>query len=73
VRDEKYVQISVGKPEGKRLLRNPRRRSEDNIKMELRKYGARTWTSSGSIKDGEFPEKRLSVSQEGLCSVEIFS
>jgi hypothetical protein len=28
--------ILVGKPEGKRLLGRPRRRWEDNIKMDLR-------------------------------------
>jgi hypothetical protein len=29
----------VGRPEGKRPLRRPRRRWEDNIKMDLRKIG----------------------------------
>jgi hypothetical protein len=29
----------VGKPEGKRSLRRPRRRSEDNIKMDLQEVG----------------------------------
>jgi len=29
--------ILVGKPEGKRLLRRPRRRWEDNIRMNLKK------------------------------------
>ena len=29
----------VGKPEGKRLLRRPRRRLEDNIKMKLQEVG----------------------------------
>jgi hypothetical protein len=31
--------IMVGKPEGKRPLRRPRRRREDNIKMDLRETG----------------------------------
>jgi hypothetical protein len=31
--------ISVGKPEGKRALGRPRRRREDNMKMDLRKIG----------------------------------
>jgi hypothetical protein len=31
--------ILVGKPEGKRPLRRPRRRWEDNIKMDLREIG----------------------------------
>jgi len=29
--------ISVGKPEGKRLIERSRRRWEDNIRMDLRK------------------------------------
>jgi hypothetical protein len=29
----------VGKPEGKRLLGRPRRRWEDNIRMDLREIG----------------------------------
>jgi hypothetical protein len=31
--------ISVGMPEGKRSLRRPRRRWEDNIKIDLREIG----------------------------------
>jgi hypothetical protein len=31
--------VLVGSPEGKRLLGRPRRRWEDNIKMDLRKIG----------------------------------
>jgi hypothetical protein len=31
--------ILVGKPEGRRLLGRPRRRWEDNIKMDLREIG----------------------------------
>jgi hypothetical protein len=31
--------ILVGKPEGKRPLGKPRRRSVDNIKMDLREVG----------------------------------
>jgi hypothetical protein len=31
--------ILVGKPEGKRTLRRPRRRWVDNIKMDLREIG----------------------------------
>jgi hypothetical protein len=31
--------VLVGKPEGKRPLRRPRRRWEDNIKMDLREIG----------------------------------
>jgi len=31
--------VLVGKPEGKRPLRRPRRRREDNIKMDLQEVG----------------------------------
>jgi hypothetical protein len=31
--------ILIGKPEGRRTLGRPRRRWEDNIKMDLRKIG----------------------------------
>jgi len=31
--------VPVGKPEGKRRLRRPRRRWEDNIKMDLQEVG----------------------------------
>jgi hypothetical protein len=31
--------VLVGKPEGKRPLRRPRRRWKDNIKMDLQKVG----------------------------------
>jgi hypothetical protein len=61
--------VLVGKHEGKRPLGRPRRRWEDNIKMDLRKWDVRIWTglsclrigtgecgseASGSIKCGEF-------------------
>jgi hypothetical protein len=36
---EKTKRILVGKPEGKRQLERPRRRWEDNIKMDLREIG----------------------------------
>jgi hypothetical protein len=36
----------VGKPEGRRPLGRPRRRWEDNIKMDLREVGWRAWTGS---------------------------
>ena len=38
--------ISVGKPEGKRSLRRPRRRREDNIKMVLQVVG---WESMDRV------------------------
>jgi hypothetical protein len=33
------VKVLVGKPEGKRPLGRPRRRWEDNIKMDLQEVG----------------------------------
>jgi len=37
--EESLLQGLVGKPEGKRLLGRPRRRWEDNIKMDLQEVG----------------------------------
>ena len=34
----------MGKPEGKRPLDRPRRKFEDNIKMDLQEVGSGTWT-----------------------------
>jgi hypothetical protein len=36
--------VLVGKPEGKGPLGRTRRRWEDNIKMDFRKWGAGVWT-----------------------------
>jgi hypothetical protein len=38
--------VLVGKPEGKRPLGRPRRRWEDNIKMNLQEVGVGVWTGS---------------------------
>ena len=61
--------VLVGKPEGKRPLGRPRRRWEDNIKMDLQKVGCgcmdwiklaqdrdrwRALVTAGCIKCGEF-------------------
>ena len=37
--DRGVQRVLVGKPEGKRLLGRPRRRWEDNIKMDLQEVG----------------------------------
>ena len=37
--------VLVGKPEGKRPLGRPRRRWEDNIKMDLHEVGCGVWTA----------------------------
>jgi len=44
--------ILVGKPEGKRPLGRPRRRWEDNIKMDLQEMGYRVWTGSSWLRIG---------------------
>jgi hypothetical protein len=36
--------VLVGKPEGRRPLGRPRRRCENNVKMEFREMGRGTWT-----------------------------
>jgi hypothetical protein len=35
--------VLIGKPEGKRPLRRPRRRWDSNIKMDLREIGCGVW------------------------------
>jgi len=42
----------VGKPEGKRPLGRPRRRWEDNIKMDLREVGRGVWTELICLRIG---------------------
>jgi hypothetical protein len=39
--------VLVGKPEGTSPLGRPRRRWENNIKMNLREVGCGVWTGSG--------------------------
>jgi hypothetical protein len=43
----------VGKPEGRRPLGRPRRRSEDNIKMDLREvaWGGMNWINLSQDRD----------------------
>ena len=45
--------VLVGKPEGKRPLGRPRRRWEDNIKMDLREVGGgcEDWTELAQDRD----------------------
>ena len=45
--------VLVGKPEGKRLLGRPRRRWEDNIKMDFREVGSnpREWIDLAENRD----------------------
>jgi hypothetical protein len=42
----------VGKPEGMRPLGRPRRRWENNIKMDLREVGWGAWTGSIWLRIG---------------------
>jgi hypothetical protein len=42
----------VGKPEGRNPLGRPRRRWEDNIKMDLREVGWWAWTGSIWLRIG---------------------
>ena len=42
----------VGKPEGRRPLRRPRHRCEDNIKMALKEVGFGLWTGSNWLRIG---------------------
>ena len=42
----------MGKPEGKIPLGRPRRRWEDNIKMDLQEVGLELWTGSSWLMIG---------------------
>jgi hypothetical protein len=44
--------VLVGKPEGKRPLGRPRRRSEDGIKMDLREIGWGVWSGFTWLRIG---------------------
>ena len=44
--------VLVGKPEGKRPLGRPRRRWEDNIRMDLQEVGVGYWTGLGWLRIG---------------------
>jgi hypothetical protein len=45
--------VLVGKPEGKRPLGRPRRRWEDNSKMDLQDMGCGAWTGSMWLTIGD--------------------
>jgi len=36
--------VSVGRPEGRKRLGRPRRRCEDNVKMDFKKWDGEAWT-----------------------------
>ena len=44
--------VLVGKPEGERPLGRPRRRWENNIKMDLLAVGCGAWTGSIWLRTG---------------------
>ena len=50
--EERRVQSLIGKPEGKRPLGRPRRRLEDNIKMDLQEMGYGLWTGLNWLRIG---------------------
>jgi len=49
---ERRVRVLVGKPDGRRPLGRPRRRWEDNIKMDLKEVGCGVWTGSSGLRIG---------------------
>jgi len=51
--EERRIQVLVGKPEGKRTLGRPRRRWEDNIKMDHQEVGcgAMDWIELAEDRD----------------------
>ena len=52
-KDRSAFKILTGKPTGKRLLGRPRRRWEDNIRMDLKELGinTRNWFDSAQEKN----------------------
>jgi hypothetical protein len=44
--------VPVGRPEGQRPLGRPRRRWEDNIKMDLKTRNGEAWTGSIWLRIG---------------------
>jgi len=44
--------VLLGKAEGKRQLEKPRRRWEDNIKVDLQEVGWEVWTGSSCLRIG---------------------
>jgi hypothetical protein len=44
--------VLMGKPEGKRPLGRPRRRWEDNIRMDLQEVNVGVWTGLGWVRIG---------------------
>ena len=52
-RGERGHRVLVGKPEGKRPLGRPRRRWEDNIKMDLQEVGggSKAWMELAQDRD----------------------
>jgi hypothetical protein len=42
--------VLVGKPEGKRPMGRPKRRWEDNIKMDLQEVGGFVWTGWSGLR-----------------------
>jgi hypothetical protein len=66
--DRGVYRVLVGKPEGKRPLGRPRRRWEDNIKMDLQEVGGgredwmelaqdrdRWWALGGTVRNVRVP------------------
>jgi hypothetical protein len=51
--DRGVYRVLVGKPEGKRPLGRPKRRWEDNVKMDLQKVGGGRVDWMGLVQDRE--------------------
>jgi hypothetical protein len=49
----------MGKPEGKRPLGRPRRRWENNIKMDIQEVGGEAWTGYMWLETGTGGERDL--------------
>ena len=52
--DRSAFKIVTGKPTGRRLLRRPRRRWKDYIRMDLEEIGINAGNSFGSAQDKDY-------------------
>ncbi|KAJ4447195.1 hypothetical protein ANN_09197 [Periplaneta americana] len=65
--------VLVGRPEGKRPLGRPRRRGEDNIKIDLREvgYDDRDWINLAQDRDQWRAYVRAAMNLRGIAPIEI--
>jgi hypothetical protein len=73
--ERKVYKVLVGKPEGKRALRRPRRRWEDGIRMDLREIGLGgvDWIRLAQDRDRWWAVVSAVMNFWGSCTMELVS